>query len=176
MDKQKGFGVLLVILGVFGVMVLGTAGAAGLVLLGKAPACETRGGTARTEDAIGDTLEAGAVTITDSEATTLSKRYLGDVVKNPGVCFTQGEGHVSGQIDLGAIKPSFYVSGGVNLSGSTPRITNLKIQLGSLPNNPVISALAQNAVNKALTESLGQISLDQVYFAKFTKGSLTIMK
>lgn len=176
MSGQKGFGVIFIILGVFGVLVLGTAGAAGLALLGKAPACETQGGQARTEDAIGDALEIGAVTITDSEATTLSQRYIGDAVKDARVCFTDGLGHVSGKINMGGINPTFYVSGGVNLTGATPKITNLQIQAGSLPNNPLLSSVAQSAVNKLIEKSLGQINLDQVYFAVFSKGSVTIKK
>lgn len=176
MSSQKGFGVILIILGVFTVLTLGTVGAVSLALLGKAPACENRGGSARSEDAIGQALESGAVTITNSEATTLAQKYLGDAVSDARVCFTEGLGHVSGKVSMGGINPTFYVSGGVNLSGATPKVTNLQIQVGSLPNNPLLSSFAQTAVNKLIEKSLGQIALDQVYFATFTKGSLTIKK
>lgn len=176
MSGQRGFGVILVIAGVFGVLVLGTLGAGALVLLGKAPACSAIAGNARSETAIGDALEAGSVTITDSEATTLAQSYLGGSVRDAKVCFTKGLGHVSGKINIGAINPSFYVSGGVDLTGQTPKAINLQIQLGSLPNLPVISGLAEGIVNKIIQENLGKISLDQNYSAEFSNGSVTIKK
>lgn len=176
MLNQKGFGVIFIILGVFGLLILGTAGVAGLALFGKAPACLTQAGSARSEKVIGDTLEGGSVTIVDSEATTLAQNYLGGKVNDAKICFTKGLGHVSGRINVGGVSPSFYVSGGVDLTGSTPKATNLQIQLGSLPNLPLISGLAEGMVNKLIKENLGKISLDQKYSADFSDGSVTIKK
>lgn len=176
MFSQKGFGVILIIFVVFGVLALGTAGAAGLALIGKAPACLSQAGSSRSEKAIGDTLEGGSVTITDSEATTLAQNYLGGTVNDAKVCFTKGLGHISGKIKVGGVSPSFYVSGGVDLTGATPKATNLQIQLGSLPNLPLISSLAEGMVNKLIEENLGKISLDKKYSADFSDGSVTIKK
>lgn len=177
MEKQKGFAFIPIILGLFALSILGTVGAGALVLTGKAPACQNQGGSARTGDAIGETLDQqGSVTITDGEATTFARSYLGDQIKDPRVCFTKGLGHVSGKINLGSVSPSFYVSGGVDLVGSTPKATNLKIQLGALPDLPFISALAQGTVNKLITDNLGQIELKEKYSADFSEGSLTVTK
>lgn len=174
--NQKGFAFIPLILGVVAISVIGTIGAGTLALTGKAPMCQTPGGAARTEDEIGDALDQGSVTITDEEATTLSQRYLVDVVKDGRVCFTPGSGHISGKIKVGSVSPSFYVSGGVDLTGTAPKATNLKIQLGALPNLPLISSLAQGAVNKLISESLEKIELKEKYSATFSEGSLTIKK
>lgn len=175
-NSQKGIGVIAVILGIFAISIVGAAGAATLALTGQAPVCPTPGGPARSENAIGDTLEQGSVTITDAEATTLAQRYVGNKVSNGRVCFTEGLGHISGKIKLDSVSPSFYVSGGVDLTGSTPKATNLNIQLGSLPNLPFISAIAEKAINKFIGESLEQVDLNQRYSATFTNGSVTIRK
>lgn len=176
MEKQQGFAFIPVILGLFAVMILGSAGAAALALTGKAPTCPAASGSARSEDAIGNALENGSITITDGEATALAKGYVGEKVSDPRVCFTKDLGHISGKINLGGINPSFYVSGGVDLTGSIPKATNLQIQLGSLPNNPVVSSLAQTLVNKFIEQGLEKISLDQKYSAEFSQGSVTVRK
>lgn len=175
-SNQKGFGVVGIILVVFLILIAGGVGAGVLALTGKAPSCPTPGGAARSEDTIGDTLEQGSVTITDAEATTLAQKYVGDKVSDGRVCFTQGLGHISGKINLGSVSPSFYVSGGVDLTGSAPVATNLNIQLGSLPNLPVVSVIAEKAINKFVSESLEKVELNQKYSATFTNGSVTIQK
>ena len=135
MKNQQGFGIIILLLIVTGIMVFGTLAAGAAVLLGKAPECPTQGSSsARSEKEIGDTLEQGSVNITDGEATTLAQGYIGGKVDEARVCFTEGLGHVSGKMNLGSVSPSFYVSAGVDLSGSVPKATNLSIQLGSLPN------------------------------------------
>lgn len=176
MSNQKGFGVIFIVLGVFGILVLGGAGAAIMALTGKAPACTNQGGPARTEDAIGKALDEGSVTITDGEATTLAQNYIGGKVEDARICFTKGLGHISGKINLGGVNPSFYVSGGVDLTGTTPKTTNLKIQLGSLPDLPLVSNLAEGMINKLIEENLDKISLNRQYTAIFSPGSVTVRK
>lgn len=176
MNKQKGFGIIGLILAIFAVFVLALAGAGAAAVLGKAPECTNLGSSARTESQIGDILNQGSVTITDGEATTLAQNYLGGKVNDARVCFTEGLGHISGKINLGSITPSFYVSGGVDLSGTVPKATNLNIQLGSLPNIPALSSLASQALNSLISENLSKFKLNQKYSAAFVNGSITIGK
>lgn len=176
MRNQKGFGVIAIIFIILGVIVVGTAGAGAAALLGKAPQCESQGSGARSEKEIGDALDKSSVAITDGEATTLAQNYIGGQVENGKICFTKGLAHFSGKKNLGSISPSFYVSAGVDLTGSVPKTTNLSIQLGSLPNNLVISSLAQGVINKLIADNLSKIELKQKYTATFTDGSVTISK
>lgn len=176
MEKQKGFAFIPIILVVFVILIVGGAGVAVMALTGKAPSCPNQGSTARSEKAIGDALEQGSVTIPDGEATTLAQNYIGGKVEDASICFTQGLGHVSGKINLGSLNPSFYVSGGVDLTGFTPKATNLKIQIGSLSSLPVVSNLAEGMINKLIKENLDKISLDRQYTAIFSPGSLTVKK
>ena len=176
MNKQKGFGIIGLIFTIFAVFVLALAGAGAAAVLGKAPGCANLGTTARTESQIGNTLNQGSVTITDGEATTLAQNYLGSKVNDARVCFTAGLGHISGKINLGSITPSFFISGGVDLSGSVPKATNLNIQLGSLPNIPALSSFASTALNTLISENLSKFKLDQKYSAAFVNGSITIGK
>lgn len=176
MNNQKGFGIIALILVVFGALVLAMAGAGAAAVLGKAPECASLGSSARSESQIGDTLNQGSVTIIDGEATTLAQNYLGGKVSDARVCFTEGLGHISGKINLGSISPSFYISGGVDLTGSVPKATNLNIQLGSLPNIPALSSFASNALNSLISENLSKFELKQKYSASFVSGSVTISK
>jgi hypothetical protein len=177
MNSQRGIGAIVILLIVLGIVVVGTAATGAAVLLGKAPQCPAQGSpSARSEKEIGDTLDNGSVTITDGETTTLAQNYIGGQVDDARVCFTEGLGHISGKKNIGSFSPSFYVSGGVDLSGSVPRATNLSIQLGSLPNIPLISSLATNTINALISENLAKFELKQKYSASFTNGSLTISK
>ena len=177
MKNQQGFGIIMLLLIVAGIMVFGTLAAGAAVLLGKAPECPTQGSSsARSEKEIGDTLEQGSVNITDGEATTLAQGYIGGKVDEARVCFTEGLGHVSGKMNLGSVSPSFYVSAGVDLSGSVPKATNLSIHLGSLPNISFLSGLATDKINSLISENLSKFELKQKYTAVFSNGSLTISK
>lgn len=176
MNNQKGFGIIALIIVVFGALILALAGAGAAAVLGKAPECANIGTTARSESQIGDILNQGSVTITNGEATTLAQGYLGNKVNDARICFTEGLGHLSGKINLGSISPSFYVSGGVDLTGSAPKAINLNIQLGSLPNIPALSAFASNALNSLISENLSKFELKQKYTASFANGSVTIGK
>lgn len=176
MYSQKGFSFIFIILGVLGILVLGGAGAVSMVLLGQSPVCPISAGLSRSEKVIGDALEGGSVTLTNSEATKLAQNYVGDKVRDARVCFTKGMGHVSGRVSLGGVSPSFYVSGGVDLTGPIPKTTNLQIQLGSLPNVPLFSVLVTGMVNKLIEQGLEKISLDQKYSADFSPGAVTIKK
>lgn len=176
MNNQKGFGVIGLIFVIFGVLVLSLAGAGAAAVLGKAPECANLGTTARSESQIGDSLNQGSVTITDGEATTLAQSYLGGKVNDARICFTEGLGHISGKINLGSISPSFYVSGGVDLTGSVPKTINLNIQLGSLPNIPALTSLASKALNSLISENLSKFELKQKYSVSFANGSVTITK
>lgn len=176
MSSQKGIGLIAIIIGVFLILILGTAGAGAMILTGQSPVCPNQGGSARSEQVIGDILKTGPVTMTDSEATTLAQSYIGRQVEDARVCFTEELGHISGKIKLGPVSPSFYASGGVDLTGSKPVLTNFGIQLGSLPNIPLISSLAQSTVNNLISENLAKFELKQKYSAAFTRGSVTISK
>lgn len=176
MGSKKGFGVIAIIFIVLGVIVVGTAGVGAAALLGQAPQCQSQSSGARSEKEIGDTLDKGSVTITDGEATTLAQNYIGGQVENGKICFTKGLAHFSGKKNLGSINPSFYVSSGVDLTGSVPKTTNLSIQFGALPNNPILSSLAQGVINKLIADNLSKIELKQQYKASFTDGSVTVSK
>lgn len=171
---QKGFALVLVVVAV---ALLAFGGATTAALLGQAPVCPAEAGSTRSLKEIGDTLDnKGSVTIPDAEATTLGRSYVGSTVDNLRVCSTSGLGHASGNIKLGPFNPSFYASAGVDLSGSSPKATNLKIKVGSLPDIPVISAQAEKAVSDIVNQNLEKISLTKKYFANFVQGSVTISK
>jgi len=174
MKHHKGFGILSIILIIFALLALGTVGAGAAIVLGKAPLCPNAGTTARSEKMIGDILENGSVTITDGEATTLAQSYMGRQVTDARVCFTKGAGHLSGTVNLGVVKPTFYLTSGVDLTSAVPKVTNLGIQLGSLPNVPALSSLAQGALNQIVSGALSKIELKKQYSATFGEGSVTI--
>ncbi len=167
----------MLLLIVSGILVIGLVGAGAAALLGAAPECATAdSSSARSENEIGNTLSQGSVSISDGEATAIAQSYLRGKVDNARVCFTDGLGHISGKINLGSISPSFYVSGGVDLTGSVPKAINLSIQLGSLPNIPALSSLATEKLNSLISENLSKFELKQKYSASFTSGSVTIKK
>lgn len=167
----------MLLLIISGILVFGLVGAGAAVLLGKAPECSTAGASsARSEKEIGDILGQGSVNISDGEATALAQSYLAGKVDDARVCFSEGLGHISGKINLGSVSPTFYVSGGVDLSGSAPKATNLSIQLGSLPNIPALSSIAADSLNSLISENLSKFELNQKYSASFAPGSVTISK
>lgn len=174
MSSQKGLVSLILI--IVAVVILGIAGTAGAALLGEAPTCPPSAGTARSQKEIGDALESGFVTINDGEATTLGKAYLGSKVSDLKICFTTDLGHISGKIPLGSLSPSFYVSTAVDLSGSTPKTSNLSIKVGSLPDVPVLSEQVTKKLSGLIDENLAKFQLEQKYSANFSNGSVTISK
>lgn len=174
MKHYKGFGILSIILIVFALLALGTVGAGAAIVLGKAPLCPNAGTTARSEKMIGDILEKGSVTITDGEATILAQNYIGKQVTDAHVCFTKGTGHLSGTVNLGAVKPTFYLTSGVDLTSAVPKVTNLGIQLGSLPNVSALSSLAQGVLNQMVSDALSKFELKKQYSATFSEGSVMI--
>lgn len=170
----KGFGPILIILAVaiIGIVTLG-----GTAVVGQAPQCPSTGAGARTEKEIGDLLEkSGSVSTTDSEATTIAKKYVGDKVDDVRVCFTEGLAHASGKIKLGPANPSFYASAGIDLSGTNPKATNLDIKVGALPNIPVVSSQVEQAVTNLINDNLKKVQLKKKYSAKFSSGSVTVTK
>lgn len=172
MKNQSGFiWIPLIIIALITAAVVGTGAVA---VYGEAPTCPSVGTTARSESEIGDAIQAGGATVTDGEATTIAQRYFGDQINDARICFTPGEGHLSGSVPLGAIKPTIYVSAGVDLTGSIPQATNLKIQLGSLPNVPFISNLLNSKLNSLIADNLSRFDLDRTYSAEFAQGSVTI--
>lgn len=172
MNKQSGFIWLPLI--IFALITAGVVGVGAAAVYGKAPQCPNAGTTARSETEISSSLKAGSVTITDGEATTLAQNYIGRQVKNAKVCFSSGEWHISGSIPVQSIEPTFYISAGVDLSGSVPAATNLKIQLGSLPDLPLLSSALNKSLNSMISQGLGKIKLDKTYSAEFTQGSVTV--
>ena len=164
-----------IILIIFGVVVVAVAGAGTAAIYGQAPKCPNQGGAARSEKAIGDILEnSGMVTVIDSEATTIARKYIGGKVTDGRVCFTTGLGHASGNIKLGPVNPSFYASAGVDLSGANPETTNLIITVGALPNMPFVSDQAGKIVAGLINDNLAKIGLDKKYLAEFSQGSVTV--
>lgn len=171
---QKGIALALVVIAV---ALLAIGGAATAALLGQAPTCSSEAGAARSPKEIGDTLDKnGSVTIPDSEATTLGRGYTGNTISDLRICATGGLGNASGNIKLGPFNPSFRASAQVDLSGSSPKTTGLKIKIGSLPNLPIISAQAEKAVSDLVNQNLAKITLTKKYSANFVQGSITINK
>lgn len=111
---------------------------------------------------------------TDAEATSLAKRLFDADIKDSRVCFTPGEGHISGKVNVVAATVSFYASGGVDLSGSTPKISNLKLQLGGVPNLGPIQSQAEKMINDAVNQSLAEIPLKKRYSINFGAGNVTV--
>jgi len=170
----KGFIIILVVLGV---VVIAIAGAAAAAVVGQAPKCPSQGGAARSEKEIGDLLDkSGTVTVIDSEATTIAQKYVKNQVQDTRVCFSTGFGHASGSITLGPVSPTFYASTGVDLSGTTPKATNLNVKVGALPNMPFISDQVGKIVADLINENLAKVQLKGKYSAQFSTGSVTITK
>ncbi len=165
--------VLIAVLVVLGVVVAG----AGAAVYGQAPQCASEPGDARSTQAIGDALDAsGRVTLIDSEATTIARGYVGGQVDEARLCFTPGAGHLSGKLPLGSVSPSFYASAGVDLSGPTPRTTNLEVNVGALPNVPGVSDQVGRIVGDLINQNLAKLRLDQPYAANFAASSVTVTK
>ena len=171
---KKGFVPILLI---FAVVILAVGGLGAAAVVGQAPKCPNTNATARSEKELGDLLEkTKTVTVTDGEATTFAKKYVGDKVADPRVCFTDSLAHASGNITLGPISPSFYASAGIDLSGNTPKATNLDIKVGALPNIPVLSSQVEQAVTNLINENLAKAKLSKKYSANFVLGSVTVKK
>lgn len=168
--------IIKIILLAIAVIILGVGGLVSTAVFGKAPKCPAQGNAARSDKEIGDAIEKKGATITDGEATTLTKKYVGNFIDDPRVCFTSGLGHLSGNIKLGPVNPSFYASTGVDLSGSYPKAVNLDIKVGALPDIPFISARAEQAVTILINQNLAKFKLAKKYSANFTSGSVTIQK
>ena len=172
LKTAKGFVIILVVLGV---VVIAVAGAAVAAVVGQAPKCPSQGGAARSEREIGDLLDkSGTVTVADSEATTIAQKYVKGKVQDARVCFTAGLGHASGSITLGPVSPTFYASAGVDLSGTTPKTTNLNVKVGALPNMPFLSDQVGKIVADLINENLDNIQLKEKYSAQFSAGSVTV--
>ena len=174
MSYQKGFVLILIILGV---VIVAIAGAGAAAVIGQTPNCPSQGGTTRSEKDIGDLLEkSGSITVLDSEATTIAQKYVAGKVQDARVCFTQGLGHASGSVKLGPISPFFYASAGVDLSQASPQATNLDIKVGALPNMPFISDQVGKIVTDLINENLAKVQLKGKYSAQLSTGSVTITK
>lgn len=172
MKSKPGIAPILLILVVI-ILAVGGLGIAAMV--GQAPKCLSAGGSARSEKELGDLLEKSkTVTVTDGEATTIAKNYIGNKVNEPGICFTQGLAHASGNIKLGPITPSFYATAGVDLSGPNPKATNLDIKVGAMPNIPVVSSQVEQAVTNLINENLAKAQLKKKYSVQFSNGTATV--
>lgn len=174
MTARKGFALVLVIL-IAAIAAVG--GVAGTALLGQAPKCPSGPGAARTEKEIGDLLEkTGSVTTSDPEATTIAQNYVAGKVDDARVCFTPGLAHASGNAKLGPLTPSFYASAGIDLSGTSPKATNLDIKVGSLPDIPVLSGQVEGFVNNLINENLAKVTLKKKYSVNFSTAAATVTK
>ena len=165
--------VLIAALLLVGIIIAGGAAA----VYGQAPRCTSEPGDARSTQQIGDALDgSGRVTLSEAEATTIARGYVGALVNEGRVCFTPGAAHLSGKLPLGPVTPSFYASLGVDLSGSTPRTTNLDVKVGALPSLPGISDQAANVVSGLINQNLAQFKMDQPHAVEFGAGSATITR
>lgn len=174
MPARKGFAPLIIILGI---AVIAIAGAGAAALVGKAPVCPNQAGAARGEKELGELLDkTRSVTTTDGEATTIAQNYVAGKAQDTRVCFTAGSAHTSGNIKLGPFTPSFYASAGVDLSGSTPKATSLAIQVGSLPDIPVLSSQVESFVAGLINENLAKVQMKKKYSVQFSNGSATVTK
>lgn len=173
--QKRGF--VPIILLILVAIVVGIGGLAGTALLGQALKCPSEAGAARTEKELGNLLEkSGSVTVSDIEATTIAQKYIADKVDDARVCFTTNVGNASGNLKLGPLTPSFYASAGVDLSGATPKTTNLDIKIGSLPDIPVLSDQATQVVANLINENLAKVQLKKKYAVQFAVGSVTVSK
>jgi hypothetical protein len=167
----------MIILAILGVVIITIISAGTAAVVGQAPQCPSQASAARSEKEIGNLLEkSGAVTVTDSEATTIAQKYVAGRVNDTRVCFTTNLGHASGNIELGPVSPSFYASAGVDLSGTSPRATNLNIKVGALPSMPFISDQVGKIVTDLINENLAKIEMKQKYSAQLSTGSVTVTK
>lgn len=173
LGQQKGIALFLMIIAIAVLVVIGAGSAA---VFGEAEKCPSDAESARSAKEIGDILETGSITINNGEATTLGRNYVGQVIDDLRVCFTQGLGHASGHIKLGPVSPSFYASAAIDLSGSSPQTANLNIKIGALPNMPLISDQASKIITDLINQNLAKIKLKTRYSADFISGSVTIKK
>lgn len=162
-------GILIVI----GIVAVGATAAA--TVFGKAQKCPSAAGVARNEQELMRQLETSGLTLTDAEATALAQKYLADKVTDPRVCFTPGLGHLSGNVKLGSLSPSFYVSTGIDVSGPTPKTKNLDIRVGSVPGGFVLAPV--NAIVAGLiNENLSKAKMTEKFSVDFGQGTATIKK
>ena len=175
MLSQKGF--VPILLAILAAAIIGIGGMATAALLGQAPKCPSAAGGSRSEKELGDILDkTGSVTTSDAEATAIAQNYVAGQVNDARACFTPGLAHASGNIQLGPLTPSFYASAGIDLSGSTPKATNLNIKVGSLPNIPVLSSQVGSLVTNLINKNLAKVQLKKKYSIQFQQGSATITK
>lgn len=168
--------ILLVIgiLVVAGFLITGATVAA--AVFGKAKTCPSASsGQVRSEKEILRLLETKGLTLTDAEATSLVQKSFAQKIEDPRVCFTPGLGHLSGRVKLGSLNPSFYVSTGIDTSGTTPKTKDLDIRVGSVPGGFILApveAILQNLIN----DNLSQARIEEKYSVEFGQGTATIKK
>lgn len=145
-----------------------------LGLFGKAPKCpEVTPGT-KSSIKPEKLLQLNKLTLTDSEATLLAQNTKLDQVEDLRICFTEGFMHISGNFKAKSLKPSFYVSGKVNLNGASPTINSLSIRLGSLPRLPIISRMVESIAEGIINDNLSGMKLGKKYKLEFKEGSAVL--
>ena len=162
---------------VVGIILTGATAAA--ALFGNAQKCPStpsgRSGQVRSEQELTRLLETTGLTLTDAEATALAQKYLADKVEDPRVCFTPDLGHLSGNVKVGGLTPSFYVSTAIDMSGATPKTKDLDIRIGSVPGGFLlapVNLIVENLINENLSKARSQ----EKFSVEFSQGSVTIRK
>lgn len=157
-----------------GLLVVGGAVVVYQASTGRTPQCPSVPLTAMTAKQMGEALSGrNAVTITNSDATAIGRALAGDVVSDLRVCFDAKGGHASGEVSVGPLNLPFYVTvSRVDLTGRSPRVSELDFQLGSLPD------AATNAFKSTITglinDNLESIQLKQRYSYQLGDGSITV--
>ncbi len=167
---------LKVVVGIVLIAVVGFGVLGFLASIGSTKQCPGVQSTAMTSKQIGDTLDqAGAVKITDGDATTVGKSFLGDRVPDLRVCFDAAAGHASGTVLVGPAKIPFYLTAkGADLKGSSPKINelDLDIEAGSVPS--AVTGVIKSFMLQLVNGSLSTISLTKKYSYQFADGSVTV--
>lgn len=142
-----------------------------LALFGKSPKCPEMISGTKSSINPERILQLNRLVVTDSEATLLAQNTKLEQVEDLRICFTEGFMHISGNFKAKSLKPSFYISGKINLDGPSPTINSLSIRLGSLPRLPIISRMVENVAEGILNDNLSGMKLGRKYKLEFKEGS-----
>jgi hypothetical protein len=136
-------------------------------------------------DAKLDAGQSASVTVTESESTSRSARYLtakDAPLSNLIICFHDGEAEASAKVALpvlgelpgvgGVFETDVLARGTIDFSGARPKIVISEIQAGNLPDDAAERLKGQ--IEDVVNDRINDLSLEHKYEPVFSEGSITI--